>query len=62
MARQMERAELENAEVAGDDEDDVEGMEGDFSGGETERNNKIIEQNGKGLDQNEKEDVSEEDN
>ncbi|XP_076682049.1 eukaryotic translation initiation factor 2 subunit alpha [Andrena cerasifolii] len=34
LARQMERAELENAEVAGDDdEDDVEGMDG-FSGGE----------------------------
>ena len=36
LARQMERAELENAEVAGDDdEDDVEGMDG-FSGGEGE--------------------------
>lgn len=58
----MERAELENAEVAGDDEDEIEGMDGDFSGGETERNSKIIEQNGKGLDQNEKEDGSEEDN
>lgn len=33
LARQMERAELENAEVAGDDEEEVEGM-GDFSGGE----------------------------
>lgn len=31
----MERAELENAEVAGDDdEEEVEGMDGDFSGGE----------------------------
>lgn len=59
----MERAELENAEVAGDDEDEVEGMEGDFSGGEsTERNIKGIEQNGKVMDQNDKEDVSEEDN
>ncbi|XP_017761756.1 PREDICTED: eukaryotic translation initiation factor 2 subunit 1 [Eufriesea mexicana] len=34
LARQMERAELENAEVAGDDdEEEVEGMDG-FSGGE----------------------------
>lgn len=34
LARQMERAELENAEVAGDDdEEEVEGMD-DFSGGE----------------------------
>lgn len=34
MARQMERAEMENAEVAGDDdEEDVDGL-GDFSGGE----------------------------
>lgn len=34
LARQMERAELENAEVAGDDdEEEVEGM-GDFSEGE----------------------------
>ncbi|KAJ8681274.1 hypothetical protein QAD02_017061 [Eretmocerus hayati] len=34
LARQMERAELENAEVAGDDdEEEVEGM-GNFSGGE----------------------------
>lgn len=60
----MERAELENAEVAGDDEDDVEGMEGDFSSGEsTERNSKGIEwQNGRAIDQNDKEDVSDEDN
>lgn len=29
----MERAELENAEVAGDDDEEVEGMDG-FSGGE----------------------------
>lgn len=44
----MERAELENAEVAGDDdEEEVEGMEGDFSGGEGgEQNNKSVEQNG----------------
>ncbi|XP_063982823.1 eukaryotic translation initiation factor 2 subunit 1 [Diachasmimorpha longicaudata] len=36
LARQMERAEMENAEVAGDDdEEEVEGM-GDFSGGEGE--------------------------
>lgn len=36
LARQMERAELENAEVAGDDdEEEVEGM-GSFSGGEDE--------------------------
>lgn len=55
LARQMERAELENAEVAGDDdEEEVEGMEGDFSGGEgtdhksgIERNNKTVEHNGK---------------
>lgn len=33
LARQMERAELENAEVAGDDDEEVEGMDG-FSGGE----------------------------
>ncbi|KOC65023.1 Eukaryotic translation initiation factor 2 subunit 1 [Habropoda laboriosa] len=34
LARQMERAELENAEVAGDDdEEEVEGMDG-FSGSE----------------------------
>ncbi|XP_008543591.1 eukaryotic translation initiation factor 2 subunit 1 [Microplitis demolitor] len=34
LMRQMERAEMENAEIAGDDdEEDVEGM-GDFSGGE----------------------------
>lgn len=59
----MERAELENAEVAGDDEDEVEGMEGDFSGGESaERNIKGIEQNGKAMDQNDKEDVSDDDN
>ncbi|KAL6258740.1 eukaryotic translation initiation factor 2 subunit 1 [Pogonomyrmex barbatus] len=63
LARQMERAELENAEVAGDDEEEVEGMEGDFSGGEgTEHNGKGIEQNGKGIDQNDKEDMSDEDN
>lgn len=39
----MERAELENAEVAGDDdEEEVEGMDGDFSGGEgTEQNGKV---------------------
>lgn len=62
MARQMERAELENAEVAGDDEEEVEGMEGDFSGGEgTEQNSKGIEQNGKTIE-NDKDDVSEEDN
>lgn len=58
LARQMERAELENAEVAGDDdEEEVEGMEGDFSGGEgtehsgggkgVERNEKTAEHNGK---------------
>lgn len=43
LARQMERAELENAEVAGDDdEEEVEGMDGDFSGGEgTEQNDKF---------------------
>ncbi|XP_011311225.1 eukaryotic translation initiation factor 2 subunit 1 [Fopius arisanus] len=36
LARQMERAEMENAEVAGDDdEEEVEGM-GEFSGGEGE--------------------------
>ncbi|CAG5100176.1 Similar to eIF2alpha: Eukaryotic translation initiation factor 2 subunit 1 (Drosophila melanogaster) [Cotesia congregata] len=36
LMRQMERAEMENAEIAGDDdEEDVEGM-GDFSGGEDE--------------------------
>lgn len=63
MARQMERAELENAEVAGDDEDEVEGMEGDFNGGEgVERNSKDIEQNGKGINQNDKEDASEDEN
>ncbi|XP_012282050.1 eukaryotic translation initiation factor 2 subunit 1 [Orussus abietinus] len=40
LARQMERAELENAEVAGDDdEEEVEGM-GDFSGGEGENETK----------------------
>lgn len=62
MARQMERAELENAEVAGDDEEEVEGMEGDFSGGEgAEQNSKGIEQNGKTIE-NDKDDVSEEDN
>lgn len=62
LARQMERAELENAEVAGDDEEEVEGMEGDFSGGEgTEQNSKGIEQNGKTIE-NDKDDVSEEDN
>lgn len=31
----MERAELENAEVAGDDDEEEEGMDG-FSGGEGE--------------------------
>lgn len=42
LARQMERAEIENAEVDGDDdEEEVEGMDGDFSGGEgSEQNNK----------------------
>lgn len=40
LARQMERAELENAEVAGDDdEEEVEGM-GDFSGEEGEEGEK----------------------
>lgn len=40
LARQMEKAELENAEVAGDDdEEDVEGM-GNFSGGENEEDGK----------------------
>lgn len=36
LARQMEKAEFENAEVAGDDDDEeeVEGMMDDFSGGE----------------------------
>ncbi|KYQ49721.1 Eukaryotic translation initiation factor 2 subunit 1 [Trachymyrmex zeteki] len=63
LARQMERAELENAEVAGDDEEEVEGLEGDFSGSEgAEQNSKGIEQNGKTIDENDKEDVSEEDN
>lgn len=64
LARQMERAELENAEVAGDDdEEEVEGMEGDFSGGEgTEQNNKI-EFNNKGAEHNDKErDLSEDEN
>ncbi|KAF7996249.1 hypothetical protein HCN44_001881 [Aphidius gifuensis] len=38
LARQMERAEMENAEVAGDDdEEEVEGM-GEFSGDEDEEN------------------------
>ncbi|XP_076761789.1 eukaryotic translation initiation factor 2 subunit alpha [Xylocopa sonorina] len=47
LARQMERAELENAEVAGDDdEEEVEGMDG-FSGGE-------------GADEDKKENESEE--
>lgn len=43
LARQMERAELENAEVDGDDdEEEVEGMDGDFSGGEgAEQNDKF---------------------
>lgn len=59
----MERAELENAEVAGDDEDEIEGMEGDFSGGESsERTIKDIEQNGKAIDPDDKEDVSDDDN
>lgn len=60
----MERAELENQEVAGDDEDEIEGMEGDFSGGESggERTIKGIEQNGKAIDSNDKEDVSDDDN
>ncbi|KAG5322667.1 IF2A factor, partial [Pseudoatta argentina] len=63
LARQMERAELENAEVDGDDEEEVEGLEGDFSGGEgAEQNSKNIEQNGKAIDENDKEDISEEDN
>ncbi|XP_066590483.1 eukaryotic translation initiation factor 2 subunit 1 [Prorops nasuta] len=31
LARQMERAELENAEVAGDDDEEEEGIDGDFS-------------------------------
>lgn len=61
LARQMERAELENAEVAGDDEEEVEGMEGDFSGGEGAEISKGIEQNGKTIE-NDKEDVSEEEN
>ncbi|XP_012224092.1 eukaryotic translation initiation factor 2 subunit 1 [Linepithema humile] len=65
LARQMERAELENAEVAGDDdEEEVEGMEGDFSGGEgTEQNNKGTELNDKDAEHNDKdENVSEEEN
>lgn len=59
----MERAELENAEVAGDDdEEEVEGMEGDFSGGEGgEQNNKIVEQNG-GKHCDKSENASEEEN
>jgi len=44
LARQMERAEMENAEVAGDDdEEEVEGM-GDFSGGEGEDDVKSAEE------------------
>ncbi|XP_053984057.1 eukaryotic translation initiation factor 2 subunit 1 [Hylaeus anthracinus] len=39
LARQMERAELENAEVAGDDDEEEEGMDG-FSGGEGEDEDK----------------------
>ncbi|KZC08014.1 Eukaryotic translation initiation factor 2 subunit 1 [Dufourea novaeangliae] len=40
LAKQMERAELENAEVAGDDdEEEVEGMDG-FSGGEDAEDDK----------------------
>lgn len=65
LARQMERAELENAEVAGDDdEEEVEGMEGDFSGGEgSEHNNKGNGLNDKDAELNDKdENVSEEEN
>ncbi|XP_043250266.1 eukaryotic translation initiation factor 2 subunit 1 [Colletes gigas] len=36
LAKQMERAELENAEVAGDDDEEEEGMDG-FSGGEEDK-------------------------
>lgn len=47
LAKQMERAELENAEVAGDDdEEENEGM-GNFSGGEennAEENNESAEE------------------
>lgn len=58
----MERAELENAEVAGDDdEEEVEGMEGDFNGGEGTDHK--IEFNNKGAEHNDKEeDISEEEN
>ncbi|KAL6426079.1 hypothetical protein ACFW04_008981 [Cataglyphis niger] len=64
LARQMERAELENAEVAGDDdEEEVEGMEGDFSGDEGAEQNSKIEYNNKGGEHNDKEgDISEEEN
>lgn len=56
----MERAELENAEVAGDDdEEEVEGMEGDFSGGEGAEQNSKVEYNNKGLGHNDKEGDSE---
>lgn len=60
----MERAELENAEVAGDDdEEEVEGMEGDFSGGEGTEQNSKIEFNNKGAEHNDKErDLSEDEN
>lgn len=59
----MERAELENAEVAGDDdEEEVEGMEGDFSNGEGNEQNSKIEYNNKGEHNNKEEDISEEEN
>lgn len=61
LARQMERAELENAEVAGDDdEEEVEGMEGDFNtdGEGGGQNAKGVEQNGAKHDKSEN--VSEE--
>lgn len=57
----MERAELENAEVAGDDdEEEVEGMEGDFSGGEGAEQNSKVEFNNKS--HNDKEGDSEDEN
>ncbi|XP_011267130.1 eukaryotic translation initiation factor 2 subunit 1 isoform X2 [Camponotus floridanus] len=63
LARQMERAELENAEVAGDDdEEEVEGMEGDFSGGEGTEQNSKIEFNNKAEHNNKGEDISEDEN
>jgi len=60
----MERAELENAEVAGDDdEEEVEGMEGDFSGGEgSAQNNKGVKQNGAKQNGDKSENASEEEN